>query len=191
MLDLPKSLKNSSVKKLKKSTIQDESNIYITVNEDAFNLLNNIKANDEKWDQFNIKKNLERIRSKVANRGLLLTQPKQKQYQIIMAKLANDEIYMMSDIPEDLDELEEGKSEDLDEIYDNILPNDNSTELPVRRTFFDMFFNDSPKISKSFENESSIADKKTRVTINSPSVFSSQLGTEYREIFLSSRYVLD
>jgi hypothetical protein len=130
-----------------------------------------------------------------------------------MAKLANDELYMMSDIPEDLDELEEGKSEDLDESYDkineivkyktneikidvqeftprDILPNDNSTELPKIRTFFDLFRNDSPKISKSFGNESSIADKETRVTINSPSVFSSQLGTEYREIFLSSRYVL-
>jgi hypothetical protein len=119
-----------------------------------------------------------------------------------MAKLANDELYMMSDIPEDLAELEEGKSEDLDESYDkidemgklkthqiriehqeftprDILQNEKSTELPERRTFFEM--------SKSFENESSIADQKTRVTINSPSVFSSQLGTEYRDIFRSSR----
>lgn len=127
-----------------------------------------------------------------------------------MAKLANDELYMMSDIPEDLAELEEGKSEDLDESYDkidemgklkthevrilhqeftprDILPNEKSTELPERRTFFEMFHSNSQKISKSFENESSIADQKTRVTINSPSVFSSQLGTEYRDIFRSSR----
>lgn len=48
LLDTPKLIKQSSGKKLKKSTIMDESNIYITVNETAFNLLNNIKASDEK-----------------------------------------------------------------------------------------------------------------------------------------------
>ena len=94
--------------------------IYIDVNESTFTLLNNIKASDEKCGEFNSNKNIERIRNKVHNKELSLTHPKHKEYDYVVAKLNNNELYKMSDIPEDTEEAEEEKSVDkiVDKSYD-------------------------------------------------------------------------
>lgn len=164
--------------------------MYIEINESAFTLLNNIKASDEKWVEFNLTKGLERLRNKVYTRTLSLTSPKNTEYDLITAKLNNNELHKMSDIPEDTEEAEEEKSE-MDYSYDKcdefikptisereithntinkvqseetiatqeFLPVDKSTELPKRRTFIDMF-SYTHKLSKSYDKESSFADKK-------------------------------
>ena len=164
---------------LNKSSLENESYVYIKINEEAFNFLNNIKANDEKWDEFNNKKNIERIRSRVLNKELSLTEPKQRKYEVYIDKISNNEFFKMGEILEDNGEYEEEKSEEIDKSYDkcedtqnapwnndlerndeNFVSNikvieDKSSEFGVRRSFYQFFV----EKSKSIDNNTSFADK--------------------------------
>lgn len=65
---------------------------------------------------------------------------------------------------------------------------DKSTELPKRRTFLDFFNSDSTKLSRSVEmGNSSIGDKVTRVTTESPSHISSRQDPDFNNIFKHHR----
>ena len=117
-LDVPKVFNKSK----KKSTISDESEIYITVNEDAFNILNNIKDSDKEWDKFNTNKNLVRIKNRVLNRELSLTEPRLRRYEAYIDKICKNEFFKMGEISEsneeNEEEPEEENSREIEQSYD-------------------------------------------------------------------------
>lgn len=215
-MDVSKLIKKSSGFEKKNSTIKEENDIYTKVNETAFNLLNNITASDDKCDQFNSSKNLERIRTRVYNRELSLCHPMQREYDLIMNKIANNKLYKMEGITEESEEETKSIGESFDKCEDAFVPynkdnikisidntvsmvetlnisppaTDKSTELPQRRTFFDMFHSTSPKLSKSYDVDTSFADQKTRVTTTSPSQFSARRTSDSKSIFKTHRLTM-
>lgn len=220
-LDVPKMHKSIGISQ-RKSSLEKESALYILVNEEAFTLLNNIKASDEKCDEFNRKKNITRIMNRVLNREYSLCDPLQRSYDVIIDSVSSRDLLKMSKISEDQEEYEEDKSEsyvDIDESYDKLddldslgvkpevegvnksteeqfapyekVLNEKSAELPERRSFFQLFANESLVKPKSDNNESSFAEKKTRNTGTSPSSFSSPVNTSTLENNVSnSKYVV-
>mmetsp|Transcript_37348 Transcript_37348/g.36946 ORF Transcript_37348/g.36946 Transcript_37348/m.36946 type:complete len:282 (+) Transcript_37348:1446-2291(+) len=190
----------------RKSSLERESSLYITVNEDAFKMLTNIKASDEKCEEFNHKKGIERILNKVLNREFSLADPLQRKYQLFVQKFSSMEQLKMTQIPEENEEEKKNDSiNEIDQSYDKLEDlsslnendpkeivnksadekfapygqtlNDKSIELPERRSFFQLFVNESTLKPKSDVNDTSFADRKTRITGTSPSSFSSPLNT--------------
>jgi len=204
----PKIIKTQSGLTKKGSTINKEyevSSIYIQINEETFKFLNEVKSSDDKWEQFNDNKQLERLRNKVHNRELSLCQPKQREHIFAIIRINNMDKIIESieeeedkDIEESYDKLEDVKEtrqelskvddkEDDNSGYDfsgSTVPEvEKSTELPRRRTFFEMFHKPNMKLSNSYDASNSYAEGKTRVTTNSPSQFSTQRNSYSQNMF--------
>lgn len=209
---MPKKAKEKDAKNVYKMKLNKEleiGRIYIEVNEDAYKFLKSAKKNDEKCEKFNENKHLERIKNKVLNRELSLWQPKQREYEQIMYKVDT-----MDQIPERIEEEDEkepdnnrNENEDSKEFHnastesitndhseaeDDPLKNsfeipkiEKSAEFPKRRTFIELL-NSNDKLSVSYD-ASTDADRKTRVHTNSPSQFSTQINSDYKNIFSRGR----